>query len=143
MHSVSKNVLFLSPGNAARSIIAESLLNHWGKDRFVGYSAGPFPQTAVHPLALSVLNERLLPMDGLRSKNWSEFAKPGAPAMDYIFAICDSAAGESCPAWPDHSATAQWDERDPAAAPGTQIARLAVFRTAARGLEAKIRQFLK
>jgi arsenate reductase len=140
---VSKNVLFLSPGNAARSIIAESLLNHWGKDRFVGYSAGHFPQTSVHPLALAVLNERLLPMEGLRSKSWNSFAHSGSPDMDYIFAICDSAHGETFPEWPGHPATGNWEQADPAAAPGTHTARLAAFRNTTRALEAKIRHFLK
>jgi protein-tyrosine-phosphatase len=140
---VSKNVLFLSPGNAGRSIIAESLLNHWGKDRFVGHSAGQFPQTAVHPLALTVLNERLLPTEGLRSKSWDTFAQPGAPEMDYIFAICDSAHGETFPEWPDHPTTAKWEQADPAAAAGTYTTRLIAFRSATRALEAKIRQFLK
>ena len=138
-----KNILFLSPGNSARSIIAESLMNHWGKDRFIGYSAGAFPQTGVHPMTITVLNERLLPIECLRSKSWDEFAKSGAPAMDYIVTIFDSAAGEVGPEWPDHPSTAQWVQNSPAATPGTQNGRLKSFRDTTRALEAKVRHLLK
>jgi arsenate reductase (thioredoxin) len=140
---VTKNVLFLCTGNSVRSIMAESLLNHWGKGQFVGYSAGSFPKTAVHPLALTVLNERLLPTAGLRSKNWDEFARPDAPAMDYIFTVCDNAAGEVSPVWPGHPVTAHWNLPDPAAVVGTQTARTSAFRDTARALEGRIRVFLK
>ena len=118
-------------------------MNHWGKGNFVGYSAGSFPKTAVHPLALAVLNERLLPTEGLRSKSWDEFAKPDAPVMDYIFTVCDNAAGEVCPVWPGHPVTAHWSLPDPAAVVGTQTARTIAFRNTARVLEGHIRQFLK
>ncbi len=138
-----KNVLFLCTGNSARSIMAESLLNHWGKSQFIGYSAGSFPKTAVHPLALAALNERLLPTEGLRSKSWDEFAKPDAPVMDYIFTVCDNAAGEVCPVWPGHPATGHWSLPDPAAVTGTETARMSAFRNTARTLEAHVRKFLK
>ena len=139
---MTKNVLFLCTGNAARSIMAESLLNHWGKGQLIGFSAGQFPNNAVHPLVLEVLNQHLLPTENLRSKSWDEFAAPGAPVMDSIITLCDTAAGEVPPAWPDHPATAQWAITDPAAAVGTRNGRLMAFRTACRGIEAKIRLML-
>ncbi len=139
---MTENVLFLCTGNAARSIMAESLMNHWGKGRLVGFSAGNFPNNAVHPLALEALNQRLLPTEGLRSKSWDEFSAPGAPVMDRIITLCDTAAGEVCPVWPGHPATAQWDIADPAEVVGTRHGRMTAFRNTCHALEAKIRLLL-
>jgi arsenate reductase len=100
------NVLFLCTGNSARSILAESLLNHWGKGRFRGYSAGSFPRGAVHPCAFQLLRALDLPIEGLRSKSWHEFTRPGAPVMDFVFTVCDQAASEVCPIWPGQPVTA-------------------------------------
>jgi arsenate reductase len=140
---IAVNVLFLCRGNSARSIIAESLMNHWGKGHFVGHSGGNFPETAVHPLALEALNERLLPTEGLHSKDWDEFAAPGAPEMEYIFTVGDAPADEVHPAWPGQPVTAHWAVPDPAAVTGTRHARMAAFRTACRTLEGQIRLFLR
>lgn len=136
------NVLFLCTGNSARSILAEVLLNHWGKGRFRAYSAGSFPKGQVHPLAIETLTRLKLPTEGLRSKSWSEFAEPGAPQMDYILTVCDQAAGEVCPIWPGHPITAHWGLADPAAAEGSHDERLAAFREAARLIQLRIQFFL-
>ena len=135
------NVLFLCTGNSARSILAESLLNHWSNGLFTGYSAGSFPKGEVHPGAIELLTQFGMPTQGLRSKSWDEFAAPGAPAMDYIFTVCDQAAGEMCPVWPGHPVTAHWGVADPAAVSGKTEQALA-FREAFRILEARIRYFL-
>ena len=113
------NVLFLCTGNSARSILAESLLNHWGNGKFRAFSAGSFPKGQVHPLALDLLKRMNLPAEGLRSKSWDEFAAPGAPPIDLIFTVCDNAAGEVCPVWPGKPMTAHWGIADPAAVEGT------------------------
>ncbi len=137
-----RNVLFLCTGNSARSILAEALLNHWGKDNFKGYSAGSFPKGDVHPLALETLTRLGLSTTGYRSKSWSEFAEPGAPHMDYILTVCDQAAGELCPVWPGHPITAHWGVPDPAAVHGTREEQLAAFRETAHILQLRIQYFL-
>jgi arsenate reductase len=136
------NVLFLCTGNSARSILAESLLNHFGAGKFRAFSAGSFPRGAVHPLALALLEEVGLPTQGLCSKSWDEFAKPGAPTLDFIFTVCDNAAGEVCPIWPGKPITAHWGIADPAAVQGTDAERATAFRTALRELEARIELFV-
>jgi arsenate reductase len=136
------NVLILCTGNSARSIIAESLVNHWGQGRFIGYSAGSYPKGQVHPIALALLRQLGLPSEGLRSKSWDEFAAPGAPAPDFIITVCDNAAGEVCPVWPGRPVTAHWGVPDPAAVEGTEIERWAAFRETARLLENRIKVFV-
>ena len=135
------NVLFLCTGNSARSIIAESLLNQWGRGRFVGYSAGSFPKGTVHPIALELLSNMKVPTAGLRSKSWDEFAAPGAPQMDFVFTVCDNAAGEVCPAWPGQPMTAHWGIADPAAVAGSEKEQKAAFRTALSELDSRIKIF--
>src|SRR5258708_19439317 len=110
------NVLFLCTGNSARSILAESLLNHWGRVKFRGFSAGSFPKGQVHPMAIDLLGRMNLPADGLRSKSWDEFAAPGAPPLDFIVTVCDNAAGEVCPVCPGKPMTLHWGIAHPAAA---------------------------
>ena len=112
------NVLFLCTGNSARSILGEALMNKMGGGRFRAYSAGSQPKGDVHSMSLEVLDSFGYPTDGLHSKNWSEFTKPGAPEFDFIFTVCDNAAGESCPVWPGKPLTAHWGVEDPAAVEG-------------------------
>lgn len=135
------NVLFLCTGNSARSIFGEALMGRWGLGKFRGYSAGSHPKGAVHPLALQVLRRQNFPTDALRSKDWSEFARPEAPRMDFVFTVCDKAAAEVCPIWPGQPMSAHWGVADPAAAEGDEIARLQAFRTAFRELENRIKVF--
>jgi arsenate reductase len=133
------NVLFLCTGNSARSIIAESLLNHYGRGRFVAYSAGSRPKGAVHPLALELLSHMGVPTAGLRSKSWEEFARPGSPKMDFVFTVCDNAAREPCPAWPAQPMTAHWGIDDPAAVKDSDERQRAAFRTTLNELESRIK----
>jgi arsenate reductase (thioredoxin) len=112
------NVLFLCTGNSARSILAEALLNHDGAGQFRAYSAGSFPKGEVHPMAIEVLRGLGFPHEGYRSKSWDEFAMDDAPVFDFIFNVCDNAAGETCPIWPGHPMTAHWGIEDPAAVDG-------------------------
>src|SRR5215472_14153585 len=135
------NVLFLCTGNSARSVLAEVLLNHWGTGKFRGYSAGSHPKGQVHPMTLDELRLRGLSVAGLRSKAWDEFAVAGAPVMDFIFTVCDSAAGEACPAWPGHPMTAHWGLPDPAAVEGSEIERRRAFRQTFAALENRIKLF--
>lgn len=136
------DVLFLCTGNSARSILAEALINHWGKGRFVGYSAGSRPAGRVNPIALELLQHMQLPTAGLRSKSWDEFAAPGAPPLDFVFTVCDNAAGEQCPFWPGQPMTAHWGVLDPAAVEGTDTEKWLAFRKAFRELENRIRIFV-
>jgi protein-tyrosine-phosphatase len=135
------NVLFLCTGNSARSILAESILRKDGAGRFNAFSAGSQPKGVVNPLALKVLGALDYPVDGMRSKSWEEFAAPGAPEMDFVFTICDSAAGEACPVWPGQPMTAHWGIEDPAALEGSDIEKEAAFVTAARYLKNRISAF--
>lgn len=135
------NVLFLCTGNSARSIIAESLLNQWGRGRFVGYSAGSFPKGEVHPVALELLSNMKVPTAGLRSKSWDEFAQPGAPPLDFVFTVCDNAAGEACPYWPGQPMTAHWGLEDPAAVQGSDAEQWLAFRKTFSELESRIKAF--
>ncbi len=136
------NVLFLCTGNSARSIFAEALIGRLGEGRFRGFSAGSHPKGAVHPLALDLLESLVYRTEGLRSKGWEEFARPEAPVMDFVFTVCDNAAGEICPVWPGSPVTAHWGVPDPAAAEGDTIAKKTAFRAAYRQLENRIRLFV-
>jgi arsenate reductase len=136
------NVLFLCTGNSARSILAEALIDHWGKGRFKGYSAGSFPKGAVHPLAVEILDNLHLRTSGLRSKSWNEFARPGAPVMDFVFTVCDQAAGEVCPVWPGNPVTAHWGVPDPAAVEDAEAGRRKAFREAYVTVENRIKLFV-
>ncbi len=136
------NVLFLCTGNSARSILAESLLNHWGQDRFRGFSAGSYPKGAIYPCALKLLHSLELPTEGLRSKSWDEFAKPGAPVMDFAFTVCDQAAGEACPVWPGQPITAHWGMPDPAAVDSSDVEQWQAFRDTFRALENRLKIFV-
>ncbi|MBL8631473.1 MAG: arsenate reductase ArsC [Rhodospirillaceae bacterium] len=142
MADTPKNVLFLCTGNSARSILAEALLTHRSAGRFKGFSAGSHPKSEPHPLALELLREMGIATVGFRSKSWDEFAKPGAPHMNFIFTVCDNAAGEVCPIWLGHPATAHWGLPDPAAATGTPAELMQAFRDAARIIDARIGAFL-
>lgn len=135
------NVLFLCTGNSARSIMAEVLLNHKGHGRFHGFSAGSHPKGQVHPLALETLQRMSLPVEGLRSKSWDEFARPSAPKLDFVFTVCGNAAKETCPTWPGQPLTAHWGVDDPAAVEGTREEQSRAFLRALTELDARIRLF--
>ena len=136
------NVLFLCTGNSARSILAEAILNDQGQGRFKAFSAGSYPKGTVHPLALALLKREGLPTEGLRSKSWDEFAQPGAPPLDFVFTVCDNAAGEVCPVWPGQPMTGHWGQPDPAAVEGTDLEKTNAFREAFRTLERRIDLFM-
>jgi len=135
------HVLFLCTGNSARSILAEGILRKLGAGRFVAHSAGSHPKGTVQPLALKVLASFESPTEGLRSKDWSEFAGPDAPVMDFVFTVCDAAAGEVCPIWPGHPMTAHWGIDDPSLVEGTEITREAAYVAAYRLLHNRIAAF--
>src|SRR5882672_1325240 len=135
------NVLFLCTGNTARSILAESIMRKDGQGRFCSFSAGSQPKGQVNPFALKVLASANYPTDGMRSKSWEEFAAPDAPVMDFVFTVCDNAAGESCPVWPGQPMTAHWGIEDPAAVEGTDIQKEAAFVSAFRYLKNRIGVF--
>ena len=135
------NVLFLCTGNSARSILAEVLVNHWGRGRFRGFSAGSHPKGSVHPIAVELLRHMQLPTANLTSKSWDVFATPGAPRLDFVFTVCDNAAGEACPVWSGQPMTAHWGIEDPAAVEGSDAEKWLAFRQAFKELEARIRAF--
>ena len=126
------NVLFLCTGNSARSILGEAVLNHVGGSRFRGHSAGSHPTGTVHPRSIAVLEAAGISAGRLRSKPWDEFATPDAPRMDFVFTVCDNAAGEACPVWPGHPITAHWGIEDPATVSGTDLQQQAAFEAALR-----------
>ena len=136
------NVLFLCTGNSARSIMAEALLNYWGRGRFRAFSAGSRPKAAVHPLTLETLERTHLPVEDARSKSWDEFSRPGAPRLDFVFTVCSNAAKEQCPYWPGQPMTAHWGVDDPAAVEGTLEERRRAFQRALRELDARIKLFI-
>jgi arsenate reductase len=135
------SVLFLCTGNSARSILAEALLNKIGGGKFVAYSAGSQPKGAVHPHALALMQRLGFPTDGLRSKSWDEFAKPGAPALDFIFTVCGNAANETCPVWPGQPMTAHWGVTDPATVEGSEAQIAQAFLDAFLLLQRRIELF--
>ena len=137
------HVLFLCTGNSARSIMAEVMLHHLGGGRYTASSAGSHPKGTVHPMALETLQSMGLPVDGLRSKSWEEFAQSDAPPLDMIVTVCDDAAGEVCPLWPGKPITAHWGVEDPAAFQGTEDAQRAKFREVALILRRRIDLFLR
>jgi arsenate reductase len=135
------NVLFLCTGNSARSVFAECIINRVGAGKFVGYSAGSFPKGEIHPQALRLLQSLRYPTDHLRSKSWDEFAKPGAPMLDFVITVCDAAAGEVCPVWPGQPMTAHWGIPDPAAFEGPEAETALAFADAYRVLNNRITLF--
>lgn len=135
------NVMFLCTGNSARSIIAESVLRKDGGGKFNAFSAGSQPKGEVNPLAIETLAGHHYPTEDLRSKSWEEFAGPDAPEMDFIFTVCDSAAGEACPVWPGHPMTAHWGVEDPAAVEGTDAEKRVAFATTLRYMKLRIAAF--
>jgi len=136
------NVLFLCTGNSARSILAEAYLNAAGRGRFVAYSAGSKPAGKVNPFALELIEENRFPGVGLRSKSWDEFAQPGAPKFDFVFTVCDNAAGEACPLWPGQPISAHWGVADPAAVGGSEHDKRRAFLRAFTELSTRINLLL-
>jgi arsenate reductase len=134
-------VLFLCTGNSARSIIAEALINQWGRGKFKGLSAGSHPKGQVHPFALALLRRMNFPTEGLRSKSWDEFAALGAAPLDFVFTVCDNAAGEVCPYWPGQPMTAHWGVPDPAAVEGSETDKWVAFRSTFNALDNRIKIF--
>lgn len=136
------NVLFLCTGNSARSIMAEALMNQWGRGKFQGFSAGSHPKGSIHPIALALLQRLNFPTEGLRSKSWEEFADaPNATPLDFVFTVCDNAAGEACPYWPGQPMSAHWGVPDPAAVEGTEADQWIAFRAAFQALDNRIKIF--
>ena len=135
------HALFLCTGNSARSILAEAILNRLGAGRFRAHSAGSYPKGQVHPMALAVLREHGFDTSGFRSKSWDEFAVPGAPALDFIFTVCDNAAGEACPVWPGQPMTAHWGVEDPAAFVGPEDEQRRLFQRTYLELTRRIELF--
>ena len=142
MSERSYNILFLCTGNSARSILAESIVTHLGAGRFRGFSAGSQPKGQVHPYALDLLGGLGFPTANMHSKSWDVLAVAGAPHMDFVFTVCDNAAGEACPIWPGQPMTAHWGVPDPAAVEGSELAKRAAFREAFAALENRIRIFM-
>ena len=136
------HALFICTGNSARSILAEGLMNHLGTGRFVAHSAGSHPNGTVNPFALQTLKALHIPNDGFRSKNWDEFARPGAPPIDFVFTVCDNAAGEVCPLWPGQPMTAHWGVPDPAAVEGSEAQKAKAFMDTALVLKRRIELML-
>ena len=136
------NVLFLCTGNSARSIIAETILNRAGQGKFKAFSAGSQPKGRVHPYTLDLLRNLHYDVSGVRSKSWLEFAQPNSPKLDFVFTVCDNAAGETCPFWPGQPMTAHWGIPDPAAAEGSDAEIAVAFSDAYRMLERRIHLFL-
>lgn len=136
------NVLFICTGNSARSIMAEVIMNHLGLGHFRAYSAGSHPRGEIHPMTQEILSEQRYNLGELRSKSWEEFAQPGAPKMDFIFTVCDNAAGEACPTWPGQPITAHWGFADPAAVVGDHDKERKAFMTAQTQIATRIRLFL-
>ena len=139
---MAHNVLFLCTGNSARSILAEAFFNYQVDRRFRAYSAGSHPAGRVNRFALDLLEHNRIITDGLRSKSWDEFAKPGAPLLQFVFTVCDNAAGEACPLWPGQPVTAHWGVADPAAVQGTDDEKRRAFLEAFTQLSTRIRLFL-
>ena len=135
------NVLFLCTGNSARSVMAEALLNYWGRGRFRAFSAGSQPKGEIHPMTLEILERNHLPTKGLRSKSWSEFSGLGAPPLHFVFTVCGNAAKETCPVWPGQPMTAHWGVDDPAAVEGTDEEKMRAFNRAMRELDARLKLF--
>ena len=132
------NTLFICTGNSARSIMAEAILNNIGQGRFKAYSAGSSPSGEVSPYALEIIDKNLLSSEGLRSKNWEEFARPNAPEMDFVLTVCDKAAGEVCPVWPGQPMTAHWGVEDPVLFVGSEEQKAKVFMDTYRVLHRRI-----
>jgi arsenate reductase len=139
MSARSYNVLFLCTGNSARSILAESIMNRWGKGQFRGFSAGSQPTGKVNPLALDLLKGLDFPTEGLRSKSWDELVGPSGTHFDFIITVCDNAAGEACPVWPGKPITAHWGIPDPAAVEGTEIEKKSAFSQAFKAMDRRIK----
>lgn len=136
------NLLFLCTGNSARSIFGECLINRLGRGKFRGYSAGSHPEGKIHPLAIWELEQNNYRTEGLRSKDWAEFASPGSPRMDFVFTVCDKAASETCPVWPGQPMTAHWGVPDPASIEGEDFVKRAAFARAFKELQNRISIFV-